>query len=135
VPDREAAAERGLRDFLRTSNCFTKSELRRAATSSPEALGVEVAAAASQFSRAVVVIVRELGPVLKIGSSLGIVDGGTEVVLDLAEYRLPGSTPARTFTVHWRHGGPGVIRGVATLPRDMMAALTAALQPLTHPVA
>lgn len=129
VADREAAAESGLRDFFRTSNCFAKFELRRAATTSPEELRVEVAAAASQFSRAVVVIIRELGPVLRIGASLAIVDGGTEVVLDLAEYRLPGATPARTFTVHWRHGGPGVIKGVATLPRDMVAALTAALRP------
>jgi len=31
--------------------------------------------------------------------------------------------------VHWAHGGPGVIKGVATLPQDMQAALAAGLQP------
>jgi hypothetical protein len=129
VPDREAAAERGLQDFLSTSNCFAKFELRRVAATSKEGLGVEVAASASQFSSAVVVTLRELGPILKIGSSPAIVDGGTEVVFDLAEYRLPGSTPARTFRVHWQHGGPGVVKGVSTLPSDMKAALTAAFQP------
>lgn len=35
----------------------------------------------------------------------------------------------RAFTVHWRHGGPGVVKGVASLPADMDAALRAGLQP------
>jgi hypothetical protein len=35
----------------------------------------------------------------------------------------------RAFTVQWRNGGPGVVKGVATLAQDLQAALAAALQP------
>ena len=87
-----------------------------------------VAGADALYDRLVVLTVRELGPILKIGSSVALVDGGTEVVLDVAEYKLPSSTP-RNFSIHWRHGGPGVMKGVASLPQDMRAALTAGMQP------
>jgi hypothetical protein len=56
------------------------------------------------------------------------VEGGTEVVLDITEYDLPQPAP-RVFTVHWRNGGPGVVKGVATLAQDLQAALAAGLQP------
>ncbi|AUB83003.1 hypothetical protein THSYN_20010 [Candidatus Thiodictyon syntrophicum] len=72
--------------------------------------------------------VRELGPTVKIGASPALLEGGTEVVLDVSEF-LPGRTTPRTFTVEWRNGGPGVLKGVASLPQDMQAALAAGLQP------
>jgi hypothetical protein len=73
--------------------------------------------------------VRELGPVLKLLSSATLVEGGTEVVLQIG-VRLPKSAvQAREFTVHWRSGGPGVVKGVASLPSDMGAALRSGLQP------
>lgn len=40
--------------------------------------------------------------------------------------------PTRTFTVRWQNGGPGVIKGVVSLPQDMRAALITALQPNVH---
>lgn len=75
-------------------------------------------------------MVRELGPIVKIGSSAALVEGGTEVVLELTEYRLPALSAQRSFSVNWRDGGPGVIKGVASLPQDMQAALTAGMQPV-----
>ena len=71
---------------------------------------------------------RELGPVVKLLSSLALVDGGTEVVLQVAEYSPPSSAQPREFTVHWQHGGHGVIKGVSSLAQDMQAALIAGLQ-------
>jgi len=76
----------------------------------------------------VVVTVRELGPTLALGASPALVDGATEVRLDLAVSTRAQPVP-RAFTVHWRNGGPGVVKGVATLAQDMQAALAAALQP------
>ena len=76
------------------------------------------------------ITVRELGPTVKIGASLALIEGATEVVLDVSEF-LPGRIPPRTFTVQWRSGGPGVLKGVASLPQDMQAALAAGLQPFS----
>jgi hypothetical protein len=87
-----------------------------------------VASAISRNEKVVLIVVRELGPTVKIGASLALVEGGTEVVLDVSVYELAIPTP-RTFNVQWRRGGPGVVKGVATLPQDLQAALTAGLQP------
>ncbi|MGE3348137.1 MAG: hypothetical protein AB7I35_11965 [Ramlibacter sp.] len=129
VVDREAAAATGLKNFFEGSACFARSELRRIPNLSPATVSAQVASEAEQFKRVVVIGVRELGPVVKLLSSAGLVEGGTEVVLQVFTYSLPGMVQPREFTVHWRNGGPGVLKGVASLPDDMQAALLAALQP------
>jgi len=78
--------------------------------------------------RAVAIAVRELGPVVRLGSSRALVEGGTEVVLDIEEH-APANPKPRSFSVHWLNGGPGVVKGVATLSQDIEAALAAGLQP------
>lgn len=87
-----------------------------------------MAEARTRNEKVVLIVVRELGPTVKIGASIALVEGGTEVVLDLSEYE-PNKPEPRTFTVRWRSGGPGTLKGVATLPQDMQAALEAGLQP------
>lgn len=129
APKREAAAAAGLREFLQTSGCFRDSTLRRLPSMTPTSVDAEIASANGQFNKVIVLTLRELGPVVKLLSTLALVEGGTEVVLQVAEYRLPENTQTRTFTVHWQHGGPGVIKGVASLQQDMQAALVMALQP------
>jgi hypothetical protein len=65
---------------------------------------------------------------VKLFSSAALVEGYTEVVVDVARY-LPGrSEPDRRFSIHWRNGGAGVVKGVQSLPADMTAALKAGLQ-------
>jgi hypothetical protein len=71
--------------------------------------------------------------VVKLLSSLAFIEGGTEVVFQVAEYVLPEETLTRTFTVHWQNGGPGVIKDIASLPRDMHAARVMGLQPSKSP--
>ena len=66
---------------------------------------------------------------IELLSSLALIDGGTDVVLQVDEYIPPVEIPTRTFTVRWRNGGPGVIKGVASLPPELRAALITALQP------
>ena len=114
--------------FFRDSGCFASADLRRVAGFSGPAIQAERTGAGSRYDTVLVVAVRELGPVVKLLSSAALVEGGTEVVLDFTEYRLPGVSPARAFSVHWQNGGPGVVKGVATLPQDMQAALAAGLQ-------
>lgn len=127
VTDREVAASTGLQTFVAGSRCFAHSEVRRVAdVEAPPA--AQIASANGRFDKVVVIVVRELGPVVKLLSSAALVDGGTEVVLQVAEYSPPLSPQPREFTVHWQHGGPGVVKGVGSLSQDMQAALIAGLQ-------
>jgi hypothetical protein len=133
VPLREAAAEQGLKDFAANSPCFRTAEVRRVAlptAASAEQMKQLARAAAPRADRVIVVAVRELGPVVKLLSSAALVEGGTEVVLHVSSFGTTDPGPAAQFTVHWKNGGAGVIKGVATLPQDMRSALAAALEPV-----
>ena len=128
IPEREAAAELGLSEYFAKSGCFSSVQVVRRVPMS--ALTFETAREAAQSAnpvdtRVLTVTVHELGPVIKLLSSAALVEGGTEVVLGFQFFEL--ATPGRTleFAVHWRNGGPGVVKGVATLPIDMQAALAA----------
>lgn len=129
VPEREAAAADGLREFFERSGCFARTELRRVPDLAPASLFPQVADAsgAGAFDAVVTIAVRELGPVVKLLASPALVDGGTEVVLQVSAYVPPDLAQPRTFTVRWENGGPGVVKGVESLPRDMQEALAAGL--------
>lgn len=129
VPAREAAAAAGLRDFFASSGCFARVALQRVAAVEPAAARAQAAAATAPFSVLLGVEVRELGPVLKLLSSPALVEGGTEVQLRLLAFDPADAALRRAFTLQWRHGGAGVVKGVASLPADMQSALRVALQP------
>jgi hypothetical protein len=131
VAQREAAAELGLSEYFAKSGCFSNTRLvRRTATSTFTLQAEREAAQAvdSSATRVLAVTVRELGPVLQVLSSAALVEGGTEVVLQVQSFELSSIGKAAEFVVHWKNGGPGVIKGVATLPQDMQAALAASLE-------
>ena len=121
VTEREAAAAQGIQRFFADGRCFTLATVVRT-TEIGSAFDVPAGA-----DRLVVLTVRELGPVVKLLSSAALVDGGTEVVLDVAEYRPGQRAPQRQFSIRWANGGPGVVKGVQTLPADLAAALKAGL--------
>ena len=125
---REAAAADGLSQFFEKSGCFKSASLERLPQASEETAQATAADATKRNEKVVLIAVRELGPTVKIGASLALVEGSTEVVLGVSEF-IPGKTGPRTFTVQWRSGGPGVLKGVASLPQDIQAALAAGLQP------
>jgi hypothetical protein len=131
VPQREQAAAEGLRRFTEGTRCFARTEPLRIDDLSPDTITAHRIAAARRVDRVVVIAVRELGPVVKLLGSAALVEGGTEVVLDIAVHDGFGVLPSREFGVRWQNGGPGVIKGVASLPDDMRAALVAALKPDT----
>jgi hypothetical protein len=128
IPAREAAASDGIGQFFQSSGCFSSASVRRLPQYSTPSIEAAVADAGTLYDKIVLVVVRELGPTVKIGASLALVEGGTEVVLEVSEY-MPASAARRTFAVQWRNGGPGVIKGVDTLPLDMQSALVSGLQP------
>jgi len=128
VAPREQAAAVGLQRFLADSGCFARAELKRLPDLEPATVQAQAGAAGSGFTQLLTIGVRELGPVVKLLSSAAGVEGGTVVVLQVASYALPGLVDRREFTIHWANGGPGVLKGVASLPSDMQAALQAGLQ-------
>jgi hypothetical protein len=129
IPERESAAARGLQTFFDTSGCFARAEIRRVPNGETGSIRAQATSGTGPPGKAVLIAVRELGPVVRLLSSAALVEGSTHVVLDVTEYSPPASTNPREFSVNWQNGGPGVIKGVSSLPADMEAALAAALQP------
>lgn len=129
VGAREEAAAAGLRSFFATSGCFAHAELRRVDSLTALATTSDLGASAGAFNVLVTISVRELGPVVKLLSSASLMEGGTEVVLQVTSGHLRPLDQPRDFMVHWRNGGPGVVKGVSSLPADMNAALRSGLQP------
>ena len=121
VPEREAAAKQGIQRFFAGGGCFATVTVARTMDNGP---AFDVPAGAD---RLLVLTVRELGPVVKLLSSAALVDGGTEVVVDVAVVRPGRREPQQQFSIHWQDGGPGVVKGVQTLPADLAAALKAGL--------
>jgi hypothetical protein len=115
---REALAERGLRAWAEASGCTLAGTPRRVDTDDDAALRRQAA------SRIVLVVVRELGPRVEIGGP-ALVRGSTEVVLDLKVLEAPPSTASASRQTVWRNGGPGVVKGIATLEQDLADALRA----------
>jgi len=135
---REAAALRGIESFLTNSECLARFDVRRlpggntAEVPPDEALLKQASAAAPRADKVLVIVVRELGPILRIGIP-SIVEGGTEVVLELRLLDVPTSTAQAKVRTHWSNGGTFVVKGVGSLDRDMSAALAAALTPAIAP--
>lgn len=133
---REEAAQQGITRFFETSGCFAHAEVRRFSLEPAEREAQVqrlIASADRKPDRVLVIIVRELGPIVKLLSSAALVEGGTEVVLDISDYRNQVSgPPAFQYSLRWQNGGPGIIKGVATLPADMQAALVAGLKPMAN---
>jgi hypothetical protein len=133
---REGAARRGIEQFFMESGCYSKADVFRplaqdtaGAISDEEALRL-AANHPSTPSRVIVITVRELGPIVKLFGSPALVEGGTEVVLELRALDVTNGNILANFRSHWQNGGAWVIKGVASLEQDMRAALTVALQPL-----
>lgn len=126
---REEAAASGLNQFFAQSGCFARTELRRAPALAPATVQAALGNIREPVGVVVGIEVRELGPIVKLLSSLALVEGGTEVVLGITEYSPRSAAEVRQFVVHWKNGGPGVVRGVAGLADDMQSALHAGLQP------
>ena len=134
VPLREAAAQRGIEQFFSTSECFANVWVIRKVgdRESIELPPAEVPGLAATYSSAPVhvlfITVRELGPIVKLFSSLSLVEGGTDVVLEIRANSPSTVKTTADFTAHWQNGGPWVIKGVSTLEQDIADALQEALK-------
>ena len=129
---REAAALRGIQDFFANSPCFVNADIRRlpgepAATAPSDEQLLRLAAAEVPVpDRVVLIVVRELGPKLVIGFPV-LVEGGTEVVIEVRVLDGHTSESLADVRTHWQNGGTFVVKGVNTLDQDMSAALRTTL--------
>jgi hypothetical protein len=133
VPRREQAAQRGLAAFFTAFDCFSEVTIRRlpgnpiAAVPTDQELLSLAATADPKPDRVLLIVLRELGPIVQLLGSPALVEGGTDVVLDLKVLNVRTHESLASFRIHWQNGGAFVIKGVDTLPQDMSAALAAAL--------
>ena len=129
---REAAALRGIQDFFAGSNCVVNADIRRLPSEgsmtapSDEQLLRLASAPMPMPDRGLLIIVRELGPKLLIGIPV-LVEGGTEVIVDVRVLNVHTSESMANVRTHWQNGGTFIIKGVKTLDQDMSAALRATL--------
>jgi hypothetical protein len=134
VPLREAAAQRGIEHFFSRSECFARFRIIRK-IGDRESIGLQPAEAvglATTYTGApshiLLITVRELGPIIKLFSSFALVEGGTDVLLEIRAVSPSTGQTIADFTVHWQNGGPWVIKGVSTLEEDIAAALREVLK-------
>lgn len=129
-PVREALAQRGIEQFVAEHACLFVTELRRLPAEAGVPGDSELLQMASKADakpeRVVFVMLRELGPRLLISAPV-LVEGGTEVVIEVRV--LDAATPQvlANFRTRWRNGGKFVIKGIKSLDKDMSAALRTAL--------
>lgn len=73
----------------------------------------------------ILLTVHELGPVIRLCASPALVEGGTEVLVDVQV--IEHQALLADCRVHWQNGGPFAIKNTRTLRADMKKALSAAL--------
>ena len=127
---REAAASRGIHDFLKRAGCLTILGIHRLSWTKQPPSDEELLRLASKSTpaseRVILIVVRELGPRLVIGIP-AILEGGTEVLIDV--WVLNSRTSELLASTHtlWRNGGKFVIKGTKTLEQDISSALSSVL--------
>ena len=127
---REAAALRGLQDFFAGSGCLSLAAIERLPSDQTLPSNAEllqwVASRGGHPDFVIFVVTRELGPKLVLGLPV-IVEGGTEVVIDVRVLAPKTQQVVADSQTLWRNGGMFVVKGVNTLASDMGAALNATL--------
>lgn len=128
---REAAALKGIQRFFATQRCLTEVAIARIdipaqGELSDAALLDQAKALTPHADKAVLIVVRELGPLLRIGLPT-LVEGGTEVVVAVRVVDARRQVSEAQVQTHWHKGGPFYIQGVQTLDQDMQAALASVL--------
>jgi hypothetical protein len=129
---REAAALSGIQEYFASTPCASKVDIRRIPVEqAPETLANDWLLRMARSSTlapdsVILIVVRELGPRLIIGIP-AIVEGGTEVVIDVRVLDVKTSETLAEVQTRWRNGGKFVIKGVKSLAEDMSAALRSSL--------
>lgn len=125
---REDAAQRGLVSYFSTLPCGPALSVQRLPAPfvleglSEQAAFAKLPGLARVANKVVLISVRELGPKLLIGLPT-LVEGGTEVVLDVMVLDTKRGNKLAEFKTHWQHGGPFYIKGVKSLDDDLVSAL------------
>lgn len=133
---RNAAALRGIERHVQSLSCFRESAIRVfKSPTDPSALSVgEVLSRlrGDRSERVVVLVIRELGPHLRLGLPW-LIEGGTEVQFDVRVIDRRQATELASGRVRWQQRGPFHLRGTGDLDQDLSSALTQALGTFDRP--
>jgi len=127
-PLRETAALRGIEQYFKAQACIKTLVIRRVALPAQHErlTDAQILAMAHEAgdapNRVILLVVRELGPRLLLGLP-SLIEGGTEVVLEVRVTAQDSTTSLANFRTHWQKGGPFYIKGVKTLGADMETTL------------
>ncbi|MCU7853349.1 MAG: hypothetical protein KZQ80_14195 [Candidatus Thiodiazotropha sp. (ex Monitilora ramsayi)] len=129
---REAAALRGIESFLKRAGCIEVNGIHRLSWKKQPQSNEELLNLASksvpESERVLLIVIRELGPWLEIGIP-AILEGGTEVLIDVRVLNPQTSGVLASTQTLWRNGGKFVVKGVKTLDQDISSALSTVLMP------
>ena len=129
---REAAALQGINDFLKGIRCITVLGVRRLTWESERPSNNNILKLTSESrlkpARVLLIVIRELGPHLKIGLP-SIIEGGTEVKIDVEVLDTQTLMSLSSTQTRWTNGGTFVIKGTSSLSQDISSALSAVLFP------
>ena len=125
---RESMAKQGIEKFINETQCANVSSIQQIAIDKqiPSNQFLIEQAATHSTNHLLFILVREFGPTLEIGIP-SIVEGHTEVVLEVKIIDLGSHSVKNSSKVRWRQGGMFVIKGTKSLPNDMASALHALL--------
>lgn len=126
---RETAALSGIQRYFSSQSCIQRLTVQRIAL--PEKYNDLTEAQLLSMTKSeseppdqvILIIIRELGPLLRIGLPT-LIEGGTEVVLEIQAIDMDSAFSPVNVKTHWQHVGPFYIKGVDTLDLDMEAALS-----------
>lgn len=127
---REAAASRGIQDFFNHVDCIAVTAVKKISweehpPSNEELMRIAITSK-PRPELVIFIAVRELGPRIVIGIP-NIIEGGTEVKIDVRVLEMQTSKQLSNSQTLWRNGGAFVIKGVRTLDHDMDSALSSVL--------
>lgn len=117
---RERAAQQGIESYFAHSRCYQMVALQR--TESGQDLAMDIK---PNGRMRIWIVIKELGPWVKIFHSPWLLEGGTEVLLEVAVQPANSRNAPATAEIRSIQGGPWVIMGVKNLPEDLRTALAA----------
>ncbi len=121
---RESMAKQGIEKFVSETQCISVPSIQKITIDKqiPSNQALIEQATTHSANHLLFILIRELGPTLEIGIP-SIIEGHTEVVLEVRIIDLGSHSVINSSKIHWRQGGKFIIKSTKSLPDDMASAL------------
>lgn len=121
---RESMAKQGIEIFISETKCINVPAVDQITLDSQPPSNQALIEQTAKYSanQLIFILVRELGPTIEIGIP-SIIEGHTEVLLEVKVIDLSSNAVTNDSRVHWKQGGKFVIKSTKSLSEDMASAL------------